>query len=235
MAALALVAAAGCKPERALTLRYLPGFVPGSEHLFHPASIGVLQASGRLAIGTVRVGGVYSPDGSLEESLVIQDAGTVVTVAVIKALSDSGLRPFLAGPMQDGAASLRVGTDYLLTTTIEEISVAKHFGTAETVHGQYFAMDARVRIKFNLSSRSDPNVYSGEMTGTEEEPPSPVGHEIFLPLETDPSEALSVALSRAVGALMLQPGFRQGLPQLIGATPSATANAAPTSSATPSR
>jgi len=55
-------------------------------------------------------------------------------------------------------------------------------------------------------------VYDSEVTGAEDEPPKPVGGEVFFPLETDPAESLSVALSRAIGNLLADPEFRQAFP-----------------------
>ncbi len=209
----ALAIALGCKSAPTLRLHYLPGFVPGSERIFGPVRIAVLPASGAIASGHVRVGGVYAADGSVERSFYAEDLGAVVTVAVIRALGDAGLKPVASGPLRHGAASLPVGVDYVLATSIEAVSINQRFGAEQTVHGQYFEMKAKVRIKFTLSSRANPELYTGEILGTEDEPPAPVGKEVFLPLETQPDESLSVAMSRAVGALMLQSGFRTALPQ----------------------
>jgi hypothetical protein len=207
-----------------MRLHYLPGFVPGSERIFAPARIAVLPAAGASAAGRIRIGAVYAADGSLERALYVQDLGRSVTGAVIRALGDAGLKPALSGPLRHGAASLPVGVDFVLTTSIEEVSIAKRYGADETVHGQYFAMKAKLRLKFTLASRANPDLYSAEMIGTEDEPPVPVGGEVFLPLETDPQESLSVAMSRAVGALMLQSGFRAPLP-IAAAAPAASPRA----------
>jgi hypothetical protein len=211
--------ALGCKSAPALRLHYLPGFVPGSERIFGPVRVAVLPADGAIARGRVRVGGVYSAEGSVEHSFYAEDLGAVVTDAVTRALSGAGLKPIASGPLRHGAASLPVGVDYMLATSIEEASINQRFGTEQTVHGQYFEMKAKVRIKFTLSSRANPDLYTGEILGTEDEPPAPVGGEVFLPLETDPGESMSVAMSRAIGALMLQPGFRGALPQVSPPNP----------------
>jgi hypothetical protein len=212
--AFALAIAPGCKSAPTLRLHYLPGFVPGSERIFGPVRIAVLPADGALATGRVRVGGVYSAEGSVERSFYAEDLGGAVTAAVIRALADAGLKPVASGPLRHGAASLPVGVDYVLASSIELSSINQRFGAEQTVHGQYFEMKAKVRIKFTLSSRANPDLYTGEVLGTEDEPPAPVGGEVFLPLETDPGESMSVALSRAVGALMLQSAFRNALPQV---------------------
>jgi hypothetical protein len=63
-----------------------------------------------------------------------------------------------------------------------------------------------------LQRRDGAVLYQNEVTGVEDEPPKPVGGEVFFPLETEPAESLSVALSRAIGALLIDPKFRQTLP-----------------------
>jgi hypothetical protein len=89
-----------------------------------------------------------------------------------------------------------------------------------------------VRARITLSDRVGAVLYSGEISGIESEPPNPVGGEVFLPLETLPAESLSVALSRAIGSLMLQPQFRGSLPLQPAEAASPPTPAAP--SATPS-
>ncbi len=215
----AMAVALGCKSAPALRLHYLPGFVPGSERVFGPVRIAVLPTGGAVASGRVRVGGVYSAQGLVDQSFYVENLGGVINRAVIRALGDAGLKPVASGPLRRGAASLPVGIDYMLATSIEEASINQRFGTEQTVHGQYFQMRAKVRIRFTLSSRASPNLYTGEILGTEDEPPPPVGGEVFLPLETEPEESMSVAMSRAIGALMLQPGFRDALPQVSSPNP----------------
>ncbi len=209
----------GCRSVPPMRLHYLPGFVPGSERIFRPARIAVLAANGEIAQGRVRVGGVYAADGSLDRPLYVQDFGRSVDDALMTAFAGAGLKPVASATLSSGAASLPVGIDFMLVTTIEAASIDKRYGVDETVHGQTFTMKASVRLKFTLASRASPNLYTGEMIGTEEEPPVPVGKEVFLPLETDPQESMSVALSRAVGALMLQSGFRDALPVLLLPSP----------------
>ncbi|MHB8381551.1 MAG: hypothetical protein ACYDC3_04315 [Candidatus Binataceae bacterium] len=196
-----------------MRLHYLPGLVPGSQHIFGPVRIAVLPAAGTIGMGRVRVGAVYAADGSVDRTIYAENLGGLITAAVIRALGDAGLKPVQSGPLRHGAASLPVGYDYVLTTSIEQASSNQRFGAEQTVHGQYFEMRSKVRLKFTLSSRANPDLYTGEILGTEDEPPPPVGKEVFLPLETEPEESMSVAMSRAVGALMLQPGFRTALPQ----------------------
>jgi hypothetical protein len=104
------------------------------------------------------------------------------------------------------------GADFILTSDLEQFEVNKRFGPSQTIHGQYFSMRAVVRAKVTLSDREGNALYSGEISGIESEPPNPVGGEVFLPLETLPAESLSVAMSRAIGSLMLQQRFRNALP-----------------------
>jgi len=126
---------------------------------------------------------------------------------VARGLSDAGLKASLAAS-GDGASS---GSTFTLATEIESISVNKHFAAEQTIHGQYFTMTAQVKLRFTLSSHDHPGLYTGVTTGAETEPPAPVGNEAFLPLETEPAESLSVAMSRAIAALILEPQFRKAL------------------------
>jgi hypothetical protein len=111
----------------------------------------------------------------------------------------------------------------MLTSELEQLEVNKRFGANMTIHGQYFTMRSVVRVKYELRNRDGGVIYSGEITGTEDEPPNPVGAEVFLPLETEPAESLSVAMSRAVGQLIVDPKFRDALPmRAVAASPTST-------------
>lgn len=169
-----------------------------------------------------QVGAIYNPDGSVQTSLVLTDALAAFNQALLKGLADAGLLPVgLDSEPADNKPP--EGSDFILTSELEQIEVNKRFEAKQTIHGQYFTMRAVVRVKFALRNREGAVLYSGEINGIENEPPNPVGAEVFLPLETDPAESLSVALSRAVGMLMLQPGFRDALPlRAIAATPAST-------------
>jgi hypothetical protein len=98
-----------------------------------------------------------------------------------------------------------------IATEIESISVNQRFGRQRTIHGQYFSMTAQVQLRFTVAGRAHGEPYSILTKGSETEPPVPVGGEAFLPLETDPAESLSVALSRAIGTLILRPEFRRAI------------------------
>ncbi len=204
---------AGCKPRAHLNVQYLPDFVPGSQNIFFPAKIAVNPTGGSVGSGEYKAGAIYSADGSPQTPLVVADAARAFNDGLIKGLRDSGLVPVALGE----------GSDFLLSSELEQFEVNKRFGANQTIHGQYFTMNAVVRAKFELKNRDGAVIYSGEITGLENEPPNPVGAEVFLPLETEPVESLSVAMSRAVGQLMLAPKFRAALPmRVIAATPTAS-------------
>jgi hypothetical protein len=204
---------AGCKPRAHLNVHYLPDFVPGSQNIFFPAKIAVNPTDGSVGVGEYEAGAIYSADGSPQTPLVIADAARAFNNGLIEGLRDSGLVPVALGE----------GSDFLLSSELEQFEVNKRFGANQTIHGQYFTMNAVVRAKFELKNRDGLVIYSGEITGHENEPPNPVGAEVFLPLETEPVESLSVAMSRAVGNLMLDPKFRAALPmRAIAATPTAS-------------
>jgi hypothetical protein len=216
---------AGCKPRPHLNVHYLPDFVPGSQNIFLPAKIAVAPTGGSIASGEYQVGAIYSADGSPQTSLLVADAARAFNDGLIKGLTDAGLLP-VALDSNPGDSKPPEGSDFILSSDLEKFEVNKRFEANQTIHGQYFTMQAVVRAKFELKNRDGAVIYSGEISGQENEPPNPVGAEVFLPLETEPVESLSVAMSRAVGQLMLAPKFRDALP--IRATP-----ATPTTSPTP--
>ena len=168
---------------------------------------------GSVGVGEYEAGAIYSADGSAQTPLVVADAARAFNNGLIKGLTDSGLVPVAIGE----------GSDFLLSSELEQFEVNKRFGANQTIHGQYFTMNAVVRAKFQLKNRDGAVIYAGEITGLENEPPNPVGAEVFLPLETEPVESLSVAMSRAVGNLILDPKFRATLPmRAVAATPAST-------------
>jgi len=224
MVALAL-ALSGCEPRTRIDLHYLPGFVPGSQSIFRPAKIAVSPTTGNFGSGNSEAGMIYAADGTAQTPLVVADAARAFNDALIKGLADAGLVP-VALDSNPGDGRPPEGADFILASDLEQLEVNKRFGTSETVHGRYFSMRAVVRVKFELRNRDGAVLYSDEISGIENEPPNPVGAEVFLPLETEPAESLSVALSRAVGLLMLQPRFRDALPLR-------SAEATPTSTPTP--
>jgi hypothetical protein len=222
--ALALVLS-GCRPRTRIDLKYLPGFVPGSQNVFRPVKIAVPPTTSAIGSGEINVGGIYKADGDAQSALTVYDPARIFTDALIKGLAGSGLSP-IALDSNPGDGKPPDGSDFILTSDLEQFEVNKRFSEAMTIHGQYFSMRAVVRAKFQLSNREGAVLYSGEISGMESEPPDRVGGEVFLPLETLPAESLSVALSRAVGSLMIQPQFRAAIPL----RPSEAASAPPASS-----
>ncbi len=208
----AMLLACGCQRPEILKLHYLDGFVPGSRGIFHPAKIAIAKVGGRAAAGVYPVGAIYDASGATATQLGVSDLGGLIQDAIAASAAEAGLRPIRID--HDLApAALPPGVDLMLTASITEVSCVKRFKPEQTIHGQYFTMRSRVRLSFTLFNRAGERLYQGEMTGTEEEPPAPVGAEVFLPLETEPDESLSVALSRAVGALFIQPAFQRALPR----------------------
>ena len=166
---------------------------------------------GNLASGTHDVGGVYDSSGHLEKGLRVSEPGTVMQGALMTGLADAGLKPIALSSSID-LKDLSTGVDVMLSCEVEQITVEKTFGAQQTIHGQYFTMTSRVKLKYKLQRRDGSVIYENEVTGTEDEPPKPVGAEVFFPLETDPAESLSVALSRAIGAPLADPKFREAFP-----------------------
>ena len=224
IAAIAL-ALTGCKPRTTLDLHYLSGIVPGSQNIFGPAKIAVAPTTGDIGAGDYQAGSIYAADGDTQTPLWIDDAARTFNRALIRGLTDAGLRPVPIDATPDRAKPPQ-GSDFILTSQLEQVVVNKHFGPNWTVHGQYFTMNSLVRVRYELKNRDGAVVLSSEIDGKEDEPPNPVGAEVFLPLETEPAESLSVAVSRAVGLLIVDPKFRDPLP-IRPVANAATASAAP--------
>src|ERR1700733_10700005 len=170
---------AGCTPHDVLRLHYLNEFVPGTRAIFPPIRVAVLPVGGELASGTHDVGKIYNSSGQVEKQMEVADAGAIVHEALMAGLSDAGLKPIALSAPNDTNGS---GFDPHLRCEIEELSVAKKFTAQETIHGQYFTMVSRVKLKFELR-RHGASIYENEIVGTEDEPPPRVGNEVFLPLE----------------------------------------------------
>jgi hypothetical protein len=210
-----LCAFTGCARREVLRLHYLNGFVPDTHAIFLPANVAVAPVGGELASGSHDVGNIYNSSGGLEKRLQVSDAGAVVHDALMAGLADAGLKPIAldAGiESKDLSKDLPLGIDAMLSCELQQISIEKDFGAAQTIHGQYFTMTSRMKLELTLRRRDGSTLYENEITGAEDEPPKPVGAEAFLPLETDPAEALSVAMSRAIGSMLTDPQFRAAFP-----------------------
>ena len=208
---LGLCALAGCARREVLNLHYLSGFVPGTRAIFQPANLALAPIGGEFAAGSHQIGGIYDSSGHLENVLQVSEAGAVVHGALMTSLANAGLKPLALGA-EPGAFDAMTGVDVMLTCELAQLKVEKHFGREQTIHGQYFTMTSRVKLRCRLRRRDGSIIYENELTGVEDEPPKPVGGEVFFPLETDPGESLSVALSRAIGALLSDPRFRAAFP-----------------------
>ncbi len=214
LAVVSLGALAGCARRDVLKLHYLSGFVPGTHAIFTSASIAVAPVGGDLASGAHEVGGIYDSSGHLEKTLRVADAGAVVHGALMTSLADAGLKPIALDASID-PKDLKSGIDVMLSCELQQLEVKKNFGAQQTIHGQYFTMTSRLKLKYKLQRRDGSVLYENEVTGVEDEPPKPVGAEVFFPLETEPAESLSVALSRAIGALLVDPKFRAVFPSRV--------------------
>lgn len=213
IAALAIFAS-GCIPRTLIAVHYLPGFVAGSQNIFPPVKIGVPPTAGGFGSGVCDVGTIYDVTGTAQTGLSVADPKRAFSEALVQGLKGAGLEPIALDSLPSHGEPPE-GSDFILISKLEKFEVEKRFGAEETVHGQYFSMTAAVTARFELRNRAGDVLYSGEITGLENEPPTPVGREVFLPLETEPAESLSVALSRAVGSLMIEPKFRAALPSRI--------------------
>src|SRR5262249_49349615 len=125
---LAALSAAACERETPLRIRYLPGFVPATQHVLPPRRIMVLPAGGTMAAGEFQAGAIYGADGHVKRTLVVKDLGPLLTEAVKRCLSDAGLNA-LAGITGEvgGTPPLTIATE------IESVSVDQRFGRQRTI------------------------------------------------------------------------------------------------------
>ena len=218
-----VAAVSACRHQETIKLRYLRGFVPGTRNIFEPARIAVAPPGGIAATAEPEVGMVRGADGKISSKLYATHLRDLLVNALVTQLRDSGMDAFaLEDPTRDKGAN---NADFILTTDVEQFEVTKSIGNffvvgdcarchsqpIKPVLGQHFTMGSRVRLRFTLRDRNGATICSGSVAGAEDEPPPSKPGESFIPLETQPGESLSVALSRAIGALVLDPALGQAL------------------------
>jgi len=197
----------------------LRGFVPGTRNIFAPARIAVAPPGGIAAIAEPKIGTVRGADGKIESNLYATNLKELLVTALVTQLRDSGIDAFaLKTPTRDTQA---VSAELVLAADLEQFEVIKSIGNffvvgdcarchtepVKPVVGRQFTMSSRVRLRFSVFDRNGATLYSRSTAASEDEPPPGKPGESFIPLETEPGESLSVALSRAVGALVLDPAF----------------------------
>ena len=210
-----------CDQRQTLKLQYLRGFVPGTRNAFEPARIAITPPGGLAAAAEREIGVVYGADEKIETKLYATNLEGLILGTLVTQMRDSGLDAFaVAAPAAAGKDEM-AGADFLLTTEVEEFRVTKRIGSFFVVgdcvrcHSQpvkpildrYFTMTSRVRLRFGVRDRNGTTLCTGSISGSEDEPPTSRPGESFLPLETEPAESLSVALSRAIGSLPLDPAL----------------------------
>jgi hypothetical protein len=213
VAALTLLAAGCYRETRLLKLHYIAQFVPGTRAIFAPIPIAVAPTGGLAMQSEIAVGTITDEAGSIVAHLAASDLAALMNDALIASLIDSGLKPALLAARPPDLKL--TGGAFLLACDIAKLAVNKRFRSQRTVHGQVFTMQASAQIVCSVHGRSGRQIFAATITGDESEPPKPVGNEAFLPLETDPAESLSVALSRAIGGLILMLKDRATLPILV--------------------
>ena len=177
--------------------------MPGSHRIFAPATLAIAPPQGQGIGARAAAGEVIDQNGGLQQRLYVENLGPLVADALVTASADAGLEP-LALDALPADARPPGGANFLLECDLKQIEVNKRFGPRTTVHGREFVMHAIVTLRVAIFDRNGKTRYVGDISGREDEPPAPVGDEVFLPLETEPAESLSVALSRAVGSIVLE-------------------------------
>jgi hypothetical protein len=105
------------------------------------------STTANIGSGDSEVGAIYAADGTVQTPLAVTDGVHTFNHALIHGLKDAGLMP-VALDSNPGDNDSKPPADFILTSELEELKVDKRFEEAQTIHGQYFTMNAKVRIKY---------------------------------------------------------------------------------------
>src|SRR5208337_586997 len=101
-----------------------------------PAKVAVPPTTGAFGSGDFEVGAIYAADGTAQTPLAVGDPLRAFNYALIKGLADAGLVPVaLDSNPSDGKPP--EGSDFILTSELEQLEVNKRFEATQTIHGQY--------------------------------------------------------------------------------------------------
>jgi hypothetical protein len=207
--AISLLAAFGCQRPGQLRLRYLPEFDSASRGVFLPAEVAIALPSGEAVDEVFEAGRIVGPEGGVRRELYVASFDQTLEKALVQGLSNAGLKPIALRLPDKGEPP--EGMEFLLRTEILQLGVVKQLGIESAAHEQPFMVVSWVHLKFTLVGPKGEMLFSKKITGTETEEHPPASDKPAAPLKADPARALSVALSRTVGALLAEPDFRRVL------------------------
>ncbi len=207
--AISLLAAFGCQRPRELRLRYLPEFDSASRGVFLPAEVAIALPSGEAVDEVFEAGRIVGPGGGVRSELLVASFDQTLERALVQGLSNAGLKPVALRLPDKGEPP--EGMDFLLRTEILQLGVVKQLGNERAAREQPYMVVSWVHLKFTLIGPKGETLFSKKITGTETEEHPPASGKAVTALKADPARALSVALSRTVGALLAEPDFRRAL------------------------
>ena len=211
-AACLTIAAAGCGKLQTLALHYTPDpAIPSAVHFF-PAKVAVASAHWNGGING-KIGGVFDTQGFKLSTLVVRNAGGQIAQVIAQALQAAGLQATAIGaPAADGAPP--VGVDFLVTAEVDELTCQKHFIPGPNTGA--FQLHAHARLNIAIVGPGGRR-FTGEGVGMVDEPPAGADLATYKPPITEPADAVSIALSRAIQSVIGQKGFASALPQRTAA------------------
>jgi hypothetical protein len=205
-AAVVAIAAAGCAKSQAISLRYVPDSVVQTTTKFFPAKVAVTPARWDSRDGAV--GHVFDASGKKIANLKVEDSGSQIAQVVAQAFQAAGTQPTIIGAVAPGGKP-PLGIDFLVITEIDEITCEKNFRS--TPNPEAFRLNARVKLKITILGPAR-TPFTGEGISVIEEPPPGVDLAAYKPAITEPAEAVSIALSRAIRGVLEQPTIAHALP-----------------------
>ncbi len=200
------IAVAGCAKSQAISLRYVPDSAVQATTKFFPAKVAVSAVRWDSLDGAV--GHVFDPSGKKIANLKIEDSSRQIAQVVAQAFQAAGLQPVTIGAVAPGDKP-PPGVDFMVITEVDEITCEKNLQS--TPNAEALRLKARVRLKITILGPSRAP-FTGEGIAVIDEPPHGVDLAAYKPAITEPADAVSVALSRAIRGVLDQPAIAHALP-----------------------
>jgi hypothetical protein len=200
------IAVAGCAKPQSISLRYMPDPAVQATTKFFPAKVAVAAARWDSRNGAV--GHVFDASGSKVANLRIGDPGLQIAQVIAQAFQAAGLQPVVIGSVAEGGKP-PLGIDFLAITEIAELTCEKNFQSTPTAKA--FRLNTRVGLKITILGPGR-TPFTGEGVSVIDEPPPGVDLATYKPAIAEPSDAVSIALSRAVRSVLDQPAIAHALP-----------------------
>ena len=205
-AACVAIAVAGCAKWQEISLRYVPDSAAQAATKFFPAKVAVAAVRWDSRDGAV--GHVFEANGTKLANLRISDPGQQIAQVVAQAFQAAGLQPVAVGAIAPGDKP-PPGIDFLAITEIDELTCEKNFQS--TPNPEAFRLNTHVRLKLTILGPGRAP-FTGEGISVIDEPPPNADLATYKPAITEPADAVSVALSRAIRSVLDQPAIAHALP-----------------------